>query len=114
VQRQSRQSQIGSDAPAYLRQPLGERARTAVLCGIARLAPQGVTAILLAAFRVAPGGLKVAVRMPANPDVRVGRRHGKAADAIEYPPVRKAFARRVEVYEFLAAVLAPKSGFLVA
>ena len=62
-------------------------------------APQRVVAVLLAAPLVAAGGLDVAARGPADPDVGVGRRDDQGADAVEGPWVGDRAALCVDIVE---------------
>ena len=65
---------------AQLRQRRGELEHPAVLHLVAHLAPPRVIAVLLAAARIAAGGLHVAERMRADPHVPPRRRDGERRD----------------------------------
>jgi hypothetical protein len=67
--RQAGQRQRAVDFLADQRQGLAELDHAFVLDLVARLAPFGVVAVLLAPARVAPGGLQVAVGLRADPDI---------------------------------------------
>ena len=65
----------------------GERDQPVVLRLVAHLAPPRVVAVLLAAARVAPGRLDVAVRRRADPDVGPRRRDRERVDSRSLGPV---------------------------
>src|SRR5207249_3037376 len=69
-------------------------------------------AILFAPLGVAAGRLDVTVRARANPDVRIGRRDCKLADALERGLVAHRLAVRSHECEALAGPLAPNAGLL--
>ena len=75
------QAEIARHLRADDRQRLSERQHVLVLVLVAHRPPAGVVAILFPAARVAAGGLDVAVRIGADPDILVGRRDRQLADA---------------------------------
>ena len=60
-------------------------------------------AVLLAPAIVAPGGLEVAVRRGANPDVIIGRRNGETVEPQNARLVADLFPRGIEIDELFAA-----------
>src|SRR6187401_3714027 len=93
---------------------LGESQHAIVLGAIAQLAPVQVVAILLSTARVAPGRLQMAIGVPADPDIGVGRWNRELTDARQNPVIANPRAARVEVLELGPAALAPKSRLAVA
>ena len=83
VLRQSGTPQVGVGAAAHARQRLREADQAVVLRLVADLAPPRVIAILLAAARVAAGGLKMAARVGRDPDVLPCRRNHQRPDAVQ-------------------------------
>jgi hypothetical protein len=81
--RQSGSAEIRVDTLADGRQQAGERDHPVELRALAMLAVGGVVAVLLAAAGIAPGRLKVAPRVRADPYVRPRGRDRERADAGE-------------------------------
>ena len=73
--RQAPLPQMTSGSATNLGQRFRERDDAFVFVLVLSLAPPGVIAILLAAARVAAGGLQVSVRRGADPDVLPRRRN---------------------------------------
>ena len=74
VARQTGQRQVLAYATTDARQRLCKRKHAAVLRLVAHLAPAAVISILLAAARVAPSRLQMAVPARVNPDLLPSRR----------------------------------------
>jgi hypothetical protein len=98
---------------AQSRQRLREVEHPLVLGALADLPEGRVVAVLLAALGVAPGGLQMAVRVRADPNVRVGGRDRELADPVEGRRVLHLAAVRLHVGEALAGLLAADPGLLV-
>ena len=77
------QRQVARDPFAEPGERPAEVDHPAVLRLVPNLAPARVVAVLLAAPRVAAGGLDVAARARADPDVGPGRRDGERADPVQ-------------------------------
>jgi hypothetical protein len=54
---------------------------------------------LLAAARIAPGGLQMALGVGADPHVGIGRRDGEGVDPLDFVGVGQALAVAVEILE---------------
>ncbi len=94
------------DCGAERRKRVGEFGEAIELRAVAHFAEFRVVAVLLAAARIAAGGLHVALAEAANPDVCPGRRNGERADALQRLLIAHRFAVRVAVGEALAGALA--------
>ena len=105
--------EIAADAAADRRQGRAELCEVVELVCLAPGAPVGVVAVLLAGPRVLPGGLQVAMRLGADPDVLVGRRHRERVEASALRPARDGGAVRGGVGEPAPAPLASDAGFAV-
>jgi hypothetical protein len=81
--RQSLQGQVRLEPLPKSRQRGAERGDPVELVTVARALPLGVIAILFATARVAAGGLHVAARLRADPDLFIGRWDGEARDALQ-------------------------------
>src|SRR5918996_1170232 len=88
----------------------GEAGHRLELLPVAPLAPEVVVAVLLAAGGVGPGGLDVAERVGADPDVLPGGRDGELTDAVDHGGFGDAVALLVEELEALASPPAPDAG----
>src|SRR5690606_32921996 len=97
--RQAGQGEIGTDPAAQLRQRASEGDDAVELVGVAQRAPVRVVAVLLAAARIASGGLQVATRRRADPDLAIGRRDRQRADARQRVRIAHAAAVGIEVAE---------------
>jgi hypothetical protein len=93
----------GVDLAPDRRQRLAEFEHAFVFDLVAQRAPARVIAVLLAVFRVAPGGLQVAVVARADPHLGPGRRNGERGDARQRGRVAHRLAVRVDVAEAGAA-----------
>ena len=71
------------DVVGLPRERFAECGHTIKFLAIAQSPPFGVIAILFAPFDVPPGGLQVAARVGADPDLLVSGRNREARDAIE-------------------------------
>ena len=109
-----RRRQVGLDALPDPRQRRAELEHALELAGIARQPPVGVVAVLLAAARVAPGRLQVAVRSRADPDLLVGRRDRQGADPPQLGGVADQPAVEAAIAKAVADALAPDPGLVVA
>src|SRR5439155_13146741 len=76
-------SQVACDGSADARQRATKRGQLVILRLVANLPPASVVAILLAAARVSPCRLNVAVLEPADPNLRPRRRDRERANARE-------------------------------
>ena len=94
--------QVGFQLCAQLWQGLGERKHAPVFVLVAQLAPLRVVAVLLAAAGIAAGGLQVAMRVGADPHIRVGRGDHQCGDACEGFAVAYSLAIGIEVDETVA------------
>ena len=92
---------VAVDAPPDTRQRPGERREPVVLGLIAHLPPSRVVAVLLAPPGVSAGRLDVAVRRPADPDIRP-RRDGERLDPRPLAAVGDRPAGRIQVLEAAA------------
>src|SRR5258708_34312196 len=80
--RQASKREIRLDAGADARQDAGEEQHAPVLRLVAHAAPARMIAVLLAAPRIAPDRLNMAVGIRADPNIGPGRRHRKRPDAL--------------------------------
>src|SRR5690606_29221131 len=110
---QAAKGEVLLDALADRRQGLAEGQGVLVLLAVAHLTPARVVAVLLAALRVASGGLEVAVGQGADPDVRPRRRDGQPADAGDGLLVADGPAGGVDITEAAAGLDAPESGRVI-
>ncbi len=92
VARQAGQAQVAADAGADARQGLAKSDQAREFALVACFAPAGMIAILLAAAIVAPGGLQMAARVGADPDVGPGGWNHQRADALERRGIADLFA----------------------
>src|SRR4051812_36571584 len=76
-----------------------------MLVVVASLAPVGVVSVLLASARVPPGGLQVAARVGADPDVVVRGRNGELRDASQRARITDRPSRRADVVELRRRLL---------
>ena len=95
------------------RQCPGKRQHAVELGGVAERAPVGVVAILLAALRIAPGRLQVALAVGADPDVGPGRRDGQPLEAGDLPAVLDRAALGVAIAEGAARAPTPDARHVV-
>ena len=109
-----RAEQVACDSRADARQRAAEGLQPGVLAVAAFGAPVGVVAVLLAPACVAAGGLQMAVRQRADPDVGIGRRNRQAADARQLALVDQQAAVGPLVAERRAAPHAPMARHRVA
>ncbi len=105
VARRGRQ-RVGHVAP-NLGQRLAEFEHAFELVAVARGAPVRVVAVLLAAARVAPGGLDVAVGQRADPDIGVRGRDRELGDALQLVRIGDALGFGIDILERIALGLAP-------
>ena len=92
-------AKIGLDLGADRRQGAAEGGHAGELGLVARRPPARVIAVLLAAPGVAAGGLDVAERVSANPDLFVGRRNGQFLDPGDHRRIGDQPAVRVDIDE---------------
>ena len=95
--------EVRGDALAQRGQRAGELDHVVELLLVAALAPARVVQVLLAPAVVDAGGLDVAARVRADPDVLPGRRDHQLVDPLQHLGVGDALAVGVEVLEPLAA-----------
>src|SRR5207248_3226036 len=103
--RQTAPHEIGVGTGTNPGQRLRERDQAPVLHLVAHFTPSRMIAILLAAARVAAGGLKVAERIGANPYLDPSGRNGERTDSLELRAVGHRPPVRVDVTK---SVLAPE------
>ncbi len=112
--RQPGPREVRSDALPHPRQRRREGEHAVVLCFVARFAPLLVITVLLAPACIATGGLQVAIRHRADPDVCVGGRNREPPNPEQAPLVCDRLPLRVEVFEILPLFLAAVAGLVVA
>src|SRR6267378_2233142 len=103
-------AQIALHAFADLGEDFAELEHAAEFRLVARLAVQGMVAVLLAAARVARSRLDVPFGVRAYPDVGPGRRNREGVDALALGLVRDALAVRCVEDPALSRALAPDAG----
>ena len=108
--RQSALVQVLIDPLTDFRQRLPELDHVLVLRLFADLAPFLVIAVLLAPLAVTAGGLEMAVRLRADPDVGPRRRDDERLDALQRAFVGDAVTPRIAVEEALAGAMAGDAG----
>jgi hypothetical protein len=106
--RQSAQRHVPRQLRPDRRQGARELQHAFVLGALAHFAELGVVLVLLAAARIAPGRLQVAVGTRADPHVGPGRRDRQLADALQRGFVVHRAAAVVEVLPAAVGVHAPQ------
>src|SRR5688500_9915194 len=81
--RHALQRKVAAQPAAQGRQVFAEFAHAAELVAVTQAAPVRMVAILLAAARIATGGLQVAARIGTDPDIAPRRRYRELADALQ-------------------------------
>jgi hypothetical protein len=103
LQRQRPAPQVARHRAADARQGAAELAQAVeLLLPLLRL-PVGVVAVLLAAPRIAAGGLQMTAWIGADPHLGVGGRDRQAPDAVELCGVADRAARGAQIHEAFAA-----------
>src|SRR5207247_631470 len=103
-------AQIALHALADLGEGLAELEHAAEFRLVARLAVQGMVAVLLAAARIARSRLDVPFGVRAYPDVGPGRGNRERVDPLALGLARDALALRPVVSPALSRTLAPDAG----
>jgi len=106
--------QISCHPTTNARQGGAELEHPLELVCIAGEPPFRVISVLLAPARIATGGLQVAARMRADPDVLVGRRDRQLADPLEIRGVANRLPVRMPIDEALTFADAPDARAVVA
>jgi hypothetical protein len=102
--------QICADAPSQSRQRFSEAEHRVELCAVAVGAPALVVEVLLAPGCVEAGGLQMAQRVCADPDLAPRRRDRKRADALAHLSVVYALSCTIEVLESATSATPRESG----
>ncbi len=91
--------QVARQPPAQARQRMAEGHQARVLVGVAQRSPVRVIEVLLAAPRIAAGGLEMAGGIGADPYRLVGWRNRQRLDSRERSLVLDPLALRIDVIE---------------
>ncbi|MNH13783.1 hypothetical protein D3C79_733650 [compost metagenome] len=110
---QPRARQVCLQLCAKLGQCLGKGQHAPIFVLIAQLAPLGVVAVLLAATRIAPCGLQVALRVGADPHVGVGRRDHQGGDARQRFTVAHTLALGIQIDETVTPAAPAQAGLAI-
>src|SRR3569623_496040 len=103
----ARQGKIVSYPRANARQRMAEGDHAGVLGGVALAAPGRVITVLLAAARIAAGGLQMTIRQWTNPRLAPRRRNGERLDARERIGRPHHMTGRVDITKILTVRLPP-------
>src|SRR5690606_31614383 len=111
---EARTAEVAAHRVAQRWQRAAELRQPVELLRAALLGPGGVVAVLLAATRVAAGGLQVAARVGADPDLGPGRRDRQLAEPRQHVAIAHPAAIRSEVGEATTMAAAANAGFGIA